>query len=1119
MLAEFCRGDAPYLWIRANPWAGKSALLAWFALNPPDDVTVISFFITDRLADQNNHTAFTDAVLDQLAALLPEQRALIAAATINRDGLRNELLATAARELAAHGRRLVLVVDGLDEDIGKPPIVNLLPRLPVANLRVIVAGRHGPHLRIVAGHPLHDAPIHRLTRSKHAAGIRERAIEELDQLLRGPERFRRLLALVTAANGLTASELAELTDLAPYEIDDLVRGVSGRSFRASSRSLELDGSLDPIHALAHETLQRTAEQRLGTRLLRESRDRLHAWADEYREAGWPPETPDFLLRRYFSILDRADDYARMAELALDTTRHDRLRAHTGGDSVSLTEIRTVQRRICEHHDPDLTTTAHLARLRDQLRDRNDKVPAALPALWAHLGRVDRAEALALSLPDRARQADALVYLAEEIAETEPRRADRLIEQAESIAFDERTTTRDADHRAQLRARIAAAIARRDPDRALRLVTWIPVSSRTTATIEIAEIIAQSDADRAEALARTAERPDIVLPRVAAVVAISDPGRAEAIANTIVDPHRRVVALTRICLALGTIDPRRAVRLAERAEAIVDDVSDGTTRVYLLADIAAAVASVDAELATHSVARAEELVSALLDPQQQLRVIPYLSSAMLEIDPDWAARRVLHAETLVGTDNIGSNELMEMAAVVGRTDPEHAERLARSLPDPGLQSLALVRAVRAVAHTAPDRAESMAEGIADFEQQAAALISVAWTVADGRPEHAAQLAERAGNVAASAAHPSRDADAVCRAARALSPQDQDRAERLVRRISHPRLRADALISVVREASADPDQSIRLAERGDDLVADMPDPELRDAMLASVLPAIAVTDPDRAIYLALGFADRTARADSITRVAERIARQDPDHATVVAHLLGPTDRALALARIARAVAPTDPDRASRLIDDAEELASRNQHSGAANRILAAAADSIVDIDATRAAALAERAAYTPIVPADAAVHLVGSTSLNYMIVASAARTDTQYAEQLAHRLHDPLRQTTVGSLARVSPQEAGSLAYRIRDPFWQAHALTLVAVGLAESDAAQAESLAYAIHDPEHRVYAFTRVAEEIAARSPAQAKRLLARAWLTGRWAIPLSGLRVVDQLTLRALVSEIYGEE
>ncbi len=62
-----------------------------------------------------------------------------------------------------------------------------------------------------------------LTFSPFAVGVRDRAVAELDAQLRGSAQHRALLALITAANGLTGSEL---TDMAPFEIDALLRGAA-----------------------------------------------------------------------------------------------------------------------------------------------------------------------------------------------------------------------------------------------------------------------------------------------------------------------------------------------------------------------------------------------------------------------------------------------------------------------------------------------------------------------------------------------------------------------------------------------------------------------------------------------------------------------------------------------------------------------------------------------------------------------------------------------------------------------------------------------------------------------------------------------------------------------------
>jgi len=144
-LAAFClqpdRG--PYAWWQAGPWAGKSALLSTFVLRPPPEVhervRLVSFFITARLAAQDTWQAFTEVLLGQLAALTGQELpAVLPEAT--REAFLLDLLAQAAQEYQQAGRRLVLVVDGLDEDRGVTTgpdahsIAGLLPVDPLAAL-------------------------------------------------------------------------------------------------------------------------------------------------------------------------------------------------------------------------------------------------------------------------------------------------------------------------------------------------------------------------------------------------------------------------------------------------------------------------------------------------------------------------------------------------------------------------------------------------------------------------------------------------------------------------------------------------------------------------------------------------------------------------------------------------------------------------------------------------------------------------------------------------------------------------------------------------------------------------------------------------------------------------
>ena len=118
-LARFCldEGAGPYSWWRAGPWAGKSALLSAFVLHAPDGVRIVSFFVTARLAAQDTREAFTEVLLAQLAAVLGQPvPAVLPEAT--REAYLLDLQSQAAAACQEEGRRLVLVVDGLDEDRG-----------------------------------------------------------------------------------------------------------------------------------------------------------------------------------------------------------------------------------------------------------------------------------------------------------------------------------------------------------------------------------------------------------------------------------------------------------------------------------------------------------------------------------------------------------------------------------------------------------------------------------------------------------------------------------------------------------------------------------------------------------------------------------------------------------------------------------------------------------------------------------------------------------------------------------------------------------------------------------------------------------------------------------------
>ncbi len=239
-LAQFCTTATPgsYAWWKAPAWAGKSALLSWFVLHPPPGVQVVSFFVTSRLAAQNDRSAFVDVMLEQLADLLG--RPLPGYLTnATRDGHLLAMLALSAEACQQRGERLVLVVDGLDEDCGITAegghsIAALLPAQPPSGLRIVVSGRPNPPLPsdVPNDHPLRSAAIVRtLSRSPHAELVKADAERDLKRLVKGTPAEQDLLGLVTASGGgLSGPDLADLTGLREWEIEEHLHTVAGRAF-------------------------------------------------------------------------------------------------------------------------------------------------------------------------------------------------------------------------------------------------------------------------------------------------------------------------------------------------------------------------------------------------------------------------------------------------------------------------------------------------------------------------------------------------------------------------------------------------------------------------------------------------------------------------------------------------------------------------------------------------------------------------------------------------------------------------------------------------------------------------------------------------------------------------
>lgn len=408
--AEDVEGESGYAWWQAEPWAGKSALMSEFVTrHRPADVEVVSYFIADRL-DNNDRDLFLDGVTRQLAAVAGRDSVPPSGRVEEFPGL----CETTAEACRTRGRRLVLMVDGLDEDRGAGPggfsIAALLPKNPPPGMRVVVTGRPNPLVPdgVPWDHPLRDPGIVRpLTPSPHARAIGDMASRELQRLLDDEPLGNDLLGLLAVAQGgLTDKDLAHLVGARPHQVRKWLRGITGRSFvpNQSGHVLVADAENDlRAHVLGHEELRRRALAELGDTAMAAYEARLHAWADDYRAKGWPADTPSYLLYDYSRMLRRPGGTERLVSFVLDPNRQRVLLARASVDAA-LSEIELVRQLIEAEAPGDLATMAALAVSRDLLHDDARALPLSIPVAFARLGYPQRALDLALAAPypeDRA----------------------------------------------------------------------------------------------------------------------------------------------------------------------------------------------------------------------------------------------------------------------------------------------------------------------------------------------------------------------------------------------------------------------------------------------------------------------------------------------------------------------------------------------------------------------------------------------------------------------------------------------------------------------------------------------------------------------------------------------
>jgi hypothetical protein len=897
-LAAFCteaeRG--PYAWWRASAWSGKSALMSWLVLNPPPGARIVSFFVTARWRGNDDRDAFTHALLEQLADLLEEPLPAYLTDT-TREPYLLRTLARATEACRQRGQGLVLVVDGLDEDRGVTigpeahSIAELLPSRPPAGLRVIVAGRPDPPVPsdVPDDHPLRDPAIVRILRaSRQAAVVRADMQRELKRLLQGGPAERDLLGLVAAAGGgLSAGDLAELTGLAAYDIEENLRAVAGRTFTARASQWQPRAG-SQVYVLGHEELQASAVRALGEARLTEYRARLRSWAGEYQRQGWPVRTPEYLFRGYFRLLLEARDVPRIVACAADDIRHDRMLDVTGGDTAALTEILEAQSLLIHGEQPDLPSLARLNVHRTRIAERNAYVPVTLPAVWAAIGHPERGEALARAINDPSQRARALAEMA---------RATDNRDQARMLA-DLAVTAAQAIGEPVLRARALAELVQvmDDPawawawawtgalsDQAPVTASRITVThSQTPVLIELVRVATRGgDLARAIDAARAVADPDVearLLSELARTASeAGDLAHAEGAAAAITHPDARALALGDLARAVARAGDRAAAwPLQGRALAAARLISVPERRTSALEELAQL--AVQTGNLAGGVAAAQSIVG-----EDQARVLVDLARAAAEAggmaNAGWLIDQALAGAQAVSDSALRAVLLASLARTMAATGAtEQAVILAdqvltdaKAVTNPFRRTQVLTDAAwELAAARLLTQAAAAARAVADPVAGAELLAGLARTAArtTGRTQAALLVAEALAVAAAVTDSDQRASVQAALAQASAKAGDLPQAATIALAIPDPASQAQVLAELARTAAASGDQPQAKLITGRAVSASyaIADPSLQGQAQARLArAALAAGDLDQAVMIAGAVANPGLRARVLAELA--------------------------------------------------------------------------------------------------------------------------------------------------------------------------------------------------------------------------------------------------------------
>ena len=366
-LEAFARGskDAWYA-MEAGMVSGKTALMSSFALNPPNDVRVVSFFARRIGGEGNDWKSFAYYVGAQLAEILGEEYIERVSGPASQDAEFRLLLRRAAAACRSDNnpQPLVLLIDGVDEDsyyerpddAAAKSILSLLPRYLPDGVKVITASRPNPQPpediicdasrvvvsldpSIIAQKEINTRDIETFFKSDYAADIgafiaacgEGLTVVELRQLV---SRYRRL-------ENVPTREIESCVGYSPGRMLTSIKFVSGDREVTS-------------YTLGHDAVLRSVLNEIAPHLVGECggvedavwwaqvRDKaltpycevVRKWVEDQADEGWGMVTPNYLLSgACFNLMLNHD-----VQIMLDPGRYNEMWRRFGRRALVLRMI-------------------------------------------------------------------------------------------------------------------------------------------------------------------------------------------------------------------------------------------------------------------------------------------------------------------------------------------------------------------------------------------------------------------------------------------------------------------------------------------------------------------------------------------------------------------------------------------------------------------------------------------------------------------------------------------------------------------------------------------------------------------------------------------------------------